>query len=55
MMNIMSKVRNAANALHLVGTTSTDSEFKYVERFELDWDFYKGEITSEAAKGEFHL
>lgn len=57
MMLKMDKIRNAANSYYLLNTMTDDEgeEFEYVERFQLNWDLYKGEKLSDEAKGEFHL
>lgn len=55
MMRNLNRIRNSANAQHLLSTISDNLDFEYVERFKLDWDLYKGEMPSEITQGKFKL
>lgn len=57
MMEKMNKVRNFANAHHLLykQINSSSLEFEYVERFTLDWDLYKTGMPSDDAIEKFNL
>lgn len=57
MMQVMNKIRNAANAYHLLKTIGKDEdeELEYVERFPINWDLYEGKTLSEDVKGKFYL
>lgn len=57
MMQVMNKIRNAANAYHLLKTIGKDEdeELEYVERFPINWDLYEGKTLSDDVKGKFHL
>lgn len=57
MMGRMDKIRNAANAQYLLykELNSTLSDFKYEEKFKLDWNLYKNETLSDVDKEKFKL
>lgn len=57
MMLQMNKVRNAANAYYLLQSLShsTAAEFHYHEKFQLNFDLYKGDVTTEASKNAIKL
>lgn len=55
MMQQVNRMRNLANTYYLVKTIDDDEAFEYVERFELNWDLYKGGVLSDAAKANVHL
>lgn len=57
MMAHLNRIRNAANAFALAYTesNSTTSTFEYHERFQLDWNLFKGKTPSVEAKAKFHL
>lgn len=53
----MNKIRNSANAYYLLQNeiNSTSEALDYHEKFQLNWDLYKDDVSSEDAKQTLHL
>lgn len=57
MVEKVNEIQNVANAFYLLHKESkgNSSNLEYVERFEMQWDLYKGDKLSDEAKESIQL